>query len=50
MAMIFQEKNGNDESQKKHSSALDRRKEKEIEIKIEKEIRALCRHHRDVLQ
>jgi len=38
MAMIFQEKNGSDESR---SPALDRRKEKEI--------RALCRHHRDVL-
>jgi len=38
MEMIFQKKNGSDES---HSSALDRRKEKEM--------RALCRHHRDVL-
>jgi len=41
MAMIIQEKNESDEFQNKHFSGLDRRKEKEM--------KALCRHHRDVI-
>ncbi|XP_011688657.1 PREDICTED: uncharacterized protein LOC105450501 isoform X2 [Wasmannia auropunctata] len=41
IAMIFQEENESDESQRKHSPGLARRKEKEI--------RALCRHHNDLV-
>lgn len=41
IAMIFQKENEDDDSQKKHFPRLNRR--------IEKEIRALCRHHNDVM-
>lgn len=41
LAMIFQEENKDNESRKKHSPGFNRRKEKEI--------RALCRHHNEVV-
>lgn len=41
MAMIFQDEGRDDEFQKIHLSELDRKREKEI--------RALCRHHNDVI-
>lgn len=42
IAMIIQEENEGDESQRKYSAGLNQRKEEEI--------RALCRHHNDMIQ